>query len=123
MRVRLVAVALSCAMISGAAAADLGAHRRATKERSYRIPEPAFTWSGFYVGLTAGYGWGNARFDTATAGAGSTFRTSGGNIGSTLGYNMQSGSIVYGLEADLSVNWLKGSSSAAPCATCEASNP
>lgn len=123
MRIRLAAVALSCAMISASAAADLGARMPPSKAPSYFTPAPAFTWSGFYVGLTGGYGWGNARFDTGAT-TGNTFRTSGGNFGSTLGYNMQSGAIVYGLETDLSLNWVKGANSAvAPCPSCEASNP
>ena len=80
---------------------------------------PVFTWTGGYV-LTAGYG-DNAPFYTLAVGTGSTFRTSDGNIGSTLGYNLQSGSMVYGLETDLSMNWLRGTNSAAaPCASCDA---
>jgi outer membrane immunogenic protein len=120
MRVRLTAIAFSCAMISAAAAADLGV--LPAKAPSYIAPAPVATWSGFYVGLTGGYGWGNARFDTPAV-SGSSFRTSGGNIGSTLGYNMQAGAFVYGLETDINVNWLKGTNStAAPCAICEVSN-
>ena len=127
MAIRLAtAAALSCALISAAAATDLPA-RMPTKARaapSYFIPAPVFTWTGWYMGLTGGYDWGNARFDTSITGAGSTFRTSGGNIGSTLGYNFQSGSIVYGLETDLSLNGARGTNSAiAPCASCEVRNP
>ena len=124
MRARLISAALiSCAMISVAAASDLPT-RVATKAPTSFSPAPLFTWTGWYVGLTAGYGWGNARFDTPAAGTGGTFRPNGANIGSTLGYNMQSGSIVYGLETDLSVNWLKGTNSAvAPCGICEVRNP
>ncbi|MBI4365524.1 MAG: porin family protein [Deltaproteobacteria bacterium] len=123
MRVWLTAVALSCAMIGASAAADLGARTLPTKGPTFFTPAPAFTWSGLYVGVSGGYGWGNARFDSAIDGTGSTFRTRGGIASGTLGYNMQAGAIVYGLETDLGPSWIKGTNSAAvPCANCEVTN-
>jgi outer membrane immunogenic protein len=132
MRARVITAALiSCAMISVAAASDLPT-RVATKAPTSFSPAPLFTWTGWYAGLTAGYGWGNASFsevndndvDPLSPETGSTFRTRGANIGSTLGYNMQSGAVVYGLETDLNVNWLRGTTSAAdPCVSCEVRNP
>jgi outer membrane immunogenic protein len=121
MRARLAAIALSFAMTSASAAADLG--KRAPYGPSYYAPVSAFTWTGLYFGVTGGYGFGNARLDNATT-TGGTFKTNGANLGSALGYNMQSGSIVYGVETDISVNWVKGTNGAVvPCPSCEASNP
>ena len=63
-----------------------------------RAPAPApllavapFSWNGFYVGLHAGYGF--ARGDTVG------IHTVGGG---QIGYNIQYGSLVYGIEGDIS---------------------
>jgi outer membrane immunogenic protein len=88
------------------------------------------TWSGFYIGANAGYGWGGAdnnlaitdgpapaacHFCSVPIGVGgvggndlglaqaagsSTFNPKGFVGGAQLGYNWQQGSWVYGLEAD-----------------------
>ena len=42
-------------------------HRRPTRRRS----APAWTWAGFYVGGTIGYGWGDSNTDTAFGDPGS----------------------------------------------------
>jgi outer membrane immunogenic protein len=93
-------------------------------------PEPVFSWTGFYIGVNAGGSWsdeginyanpfttaGNI-FATCAAPAGvaavpvltvpnpfnlSTDCSSAGSFlgGAQIGYNWQSGAIVYGLEAD-----------------------
>ena len=76
---------------------------------------PASTWTGFYVGVNAGYGWqgsnDNSIFVPAgtfvTAPAASGVVTYGDNEGDgfvgggQVGYNYQIGQIVLGVEADL----------------------
>jgi outer membrane immunogenic protein len=52
---------------------------------------PSTDWSGFYLGINGGDGWGKD--------GGS--RSSGGMAGGTIGYNVQTGPTVYGIEADL----------------------
>lgn len=63
---------------------------------------PAFTWTGFYVGANAGYGWstGTSRYyDPAFGYAGGS---SGGFVGGgQLGYNYQFGMFVLGAETDI----------------------
>jgi outer membrane immunogenic protein len=80
---------------------------------------PVFTWTGFYVGVNAGYGWHND--DNATAvgvpagvvGVGSVPGNDGFVGGGQIGYNYQIGSFVVGLEADLQWADLGGSNGSA----------
>jgi outer membrane immunogenic protein len=77
-----------------------------------------YNWQGSYVGANAGWGFGNAKLNTSTVFSGtgyfaSTSVTSIGNVGrqsvspdgftsgAQLGFNRQSGNIVYGFEGGL----------------------
>ena len=85
---------------------------------AYVVP-PLYNWTGFYVGINGGYGWGTSSFSAPfTTGS---FDTSGGLVGGTLGYNWQSGQVVFGLEGDLDWTSIRGSS---PCgaSSCETRN-
>ena len=68
-----------------------------------------YNWSGFYVGINGGYGWGGSNWrdlgDGSTTG---NFNVSGGVLGGTLGYNMQTGAWVLGVEGDLDWSNIKG---------------
>ena len=68
-----------------------------------------FNWTGFYIGVNGGYGWGTSDWSSAVT-AGSA-KPKGGLLGGTLGYNLQTGVWVWGLEADLDYSWMKGSDS------------
>ena len=73
------------------------------------IPPPTFTWAGPYLGVTVGYANGFQNFDDlGGAFLGypglSSDQSKGFAAGGTIGFNLQAGSLVYGLEADLS--WL-----------------
>jgi outer membrane immunogenic protein len=62
---------------------------------------PVFTWTGFYAGLNAGYGWnvGDSRYYDPAFRNG---KRSGGFVGGAqAGYNYQFGMFVGGLETDL----------------------
>ena len=65
-----------------------------------------FSWSGIYVGLNGGYGWGTSSW-TSAATTGDT-KPKGWLAGGTLGYNLQTGVWVWGLEGDLDVSTIKG---------------
>jgi outer membrane immunogenic protein len=84
-------------------AADLP--RPAYKAPIYTAP---FSWTGFYVGLNGGYGWGKSSW-TSTLGTTGDFNTTGYLFGGTLGYNLQTGVWVWGLEGDLDYSTIKGS--------------
>jgi len=85
-----------------------------------RAPAPtsgssAPVWTGFYAGLSAGYAWGKHRTryyaNGALAGDHGSDDINGGLIGGAVGYNHQIGSLVIGVEGDLSISGLRGSSS------------
>ena len=112
MRTRLltfVAVGLGAALAQPASAADL------SMPPIYKAPPPAyFTWTGWYLGLNGGGGWGQTSH-TATFGAvgapaltTGNFNTRGGLAGGTIGYNYQLGQWLVGAEADLDWSNIRG---------------
>lgn len=80
-------------------------------------PAPlAYDWSGFYAGVNAGYAWGetegtdiNGWLDFPDYKSSLTADGDGLTAGGQLGYNMQSDSLVFGVEADLSYLDVSGS--------------
>jgi outer membrane immunogenic protein len=106
-------------MIGGSAtAADLGP-RPVYKAPPAVAPMPIFSWTGPYVGLFAGYGWGKADATEPINAATGFFYNFGSSPysfdadgffgGGTLGYNWQSGAFVLGVEGELGYLGLKGS--------------
>lgn len=85
---------------SNAQAADLPS--RYSPAASYNAL-PVFTWTGFYAGLNAGYGWnvGDSRFYDPTFGSIPGRRHGGFVGGAQAGYNYQFGMFVAGVETDL----------------------
>ncbi len=99
---------LAVAMAAPSLAADL-------PRPAYKAPiyvAPAFSWSGFYVGLNGGYGWGRSNW-TNVGGATGDFNATGYVIGGTLGYNLQTGVWVFGIEGDIDYSNIKGTTTAA----------
>jgi outer membrane immunogenic protein len=95
-RILLLSAAAMVAASMSANAADL---RRAPPMPTKAAPPayvPAFSWNGLYIGVNGGGGWGSSRSDLTQRTS-----TSGGTAGGTIGYNMQMGSWVLGLEADM----------------------
>lgn len=75
-----------------AAAADLGIYE--PPPAPVYTPAPAFTWTGPYIGLQGGYGWGTG---------------DGWHGGAYMGYNFQTGSNwVLGIEGDVNASNKKG---------------
>ena len=116
----IIATGALLALATASHAADLPSRKTAP------APAPAAElvqkWSGFYAGLTAGYGWSSNKTDANYGTTGNSLFNSGmsagidagllplsigssnnGSLtgGATIGYNAQYGSAVYGLEADL----------------------
>jgi outer membrane immunogenic protein len=112
LRFAVVGLAASALFTPAAWAADLGGGPpvySSVKDAPYVRP---FTWTGLYLGAHLGYGW----TDTDWSFVGSSFSGtgSGGLLGGQIGYNIQSGRFVYGLEGDASSSWIDGSTGCAP---------
>ena len=111
---------MAAAMASPSFAADL-------PRPAYKAPvyvAPYFSWTGFYVGINGGYGWGSSNWSSAVTSGNP--KPKGGLVGGTIGYNLQTGSFVFGAEGDFDASWIKGtdSSGAGVCAGigCQTSN-
>jgi outer membrane immunogenic protein len=112
MRKYLISAASLLALSASALAADLPSRRAPAPAAEL----PIFTWTGFYVGVNAGYGFSDFKGRDIALPAGSvvnspgtdgTLRVTGGTAnedgfvgGGQVGYNQQIGSLVIGLEAD-----------------------
>jgi outer membrane immunogenic protein len=85
----------------------LGSYSALGAERS-----PAYSWTGFYVGVNGGGGWGHSRHDFEAAGTTTgDYRISGGTAGGTLGANLQAGGLLLGVEGDMNWSDIGGSDS------------
>jgi outer membrane immunogenic protein len=105
-KIHIAAASLAIAS-SSALAADL-------PTQSYKSPPvvaQVYNWTGVYVGVNGGYGWGTQdplilfsnRFDRTS------LDINGGMIGGTIGAQIQQGYVVLGLEGDLDWANIKGS--------------
>jgi outer membrane immunogenic protein len=99
---------LFAAIVAGAGAA--GAADLAVKAPVFKAPPPVILsdWSGFYIGIHGGYGWGHtsidrpAFFDDDVRLGSLDASPKGGVFGGHAGYNWQYGAVVTGLEVDYS---------------------
>jgi outer membrane immunogenic protein len=97
------ACALAFATTSLSHAADMPRDRYAEPAPSY------FSWSGFYLGLYGGYGWGQSDWSgSITTGS---LSPAGGLFGGTVGFNVQNWGLVFGVEGDAAGNWMRDSNS------------
>jgi outer membrane immunogenic protein len=103
--------ALGLIAAGAASAADLPSRKGPVMAPIYA---PVFTWTGFYVGANAGYGFGqidstNLGVIGGAGGIGSFDDPDGFIGGGQIGYNYQMGQWVFGLEADFQGADLKAS--------------
>ena len=85
------------------------AARAADLPRPYKAPAgivaPAYAnWTGFYVGINGGYGFGTSTWDVPAVSP----DPKGAMAGGTVGYNFQTGQWVWGLETDIDWSGMKG---------------
>jgi outer membrane immunogenic protein len=69
-----------------------------------------FSWTGFYIGANAGYGWSNASGTLTTTTGSEPFNFTGNGFvgGAQMGYNWQAGPAVFGAEADFQGTTISG---------------
>jgi outer membrane immunogenic protein len=91
------------AMLVAPFAANAADLRAPTYKAPAYVAPLAPSWTGFYVGLNAGYGFGTADFGAVE------LEPSGFVAGGTIGYNLQTGSWVWGIEADIAYSNLNDS--------------
>ena len=109
-----VVVAATLLSVGAASAADLPAR---TYSKAPAVVAVVYNWTGFYIGVNAGYGWGTDHTNLTTDADGApggpfsallaqannaASRPQGFIGGPQAGYNWQSGRLVAGLEADIS---------------------
>lgn len=112
--------ALAVVTVMGSAnAADIQ-RRQAMPAKAPMYVQQAYNWTGSYIGINGGAGWGSSDFSSPLAT--SSFRTSGGLVGGTIGYNWQANQTVFGLEGDLDWSNIRGSSACGVGRTCETRN-
>jgi outer membrane immunogenic protein len=88
---------LAATFTSGlSAAADLAPRYYPQPIARAPVYYPVYSWTGFYLGINGGGGWGSSQWD----GVGG-FNVSGGVIGGTIGYNWQIGRFLIGAEGDV----------------------
>jgi outer membrane immunogenic protein len=81
---------------------------------------PFFTWTGFYLGINAGYAFGDTRWtNTLTGLSTGDFNTDGFIVGGTAGYNWQLGSAIFGIEGDFDWSNVKGATNLNCAPNCE----
>jgi outer membrane immunogenic protein len=103
----VLGLALSIGMAS---AADLSRPPPPPTKAPPYVP-PYYNWTGFYIGINGGGGWGHSNWDPWPG----SFNTSGGLVGGTVGYNWQFGQWVWGLEGDADWSDIKGTTTGPGC--------
>ncbi len=101
MRKILLTAAAFAALVGPAVAADLPSTK---SPAAYVAQEQPFNWTGFYVGVEGGADWANTSGPATNASGAwpAPYRINSalGLLGGYVGYNYQSGSVVFGLEGN-----------------------
>lgn len=111
----LLGAAVVFASSTAAFAADAVYEPIPTAPEAVAAP-PAYSWAGGYVGLNAGYGWGEADFNNGGVAFQDDF--DGARFGGFVGYNWEvSSGFIAGVEADLNYDWNENSYAAGDVST------
>ena len=108
MRASLLGLVAGATLAQGALAADLGGGpRRSVKDEGLPYVVP-FTWTGLYIGAHVGYGWSDLDWQFELSPIATGQDGSGWLGGGQIGYNLQRGALVFGIEADISSTNIDG---------------
>jgi outer membrane immunogenic protein len=122
---RIVVAGLFSLVAASALAADLPQAPPPQAPAAYIPPlAPVYNWSGIYVGINGGWGFGTAKF-TVPAGATGSVSDNGGVVGGTLGFNYQMSAFVFGVEGDIDYSGINTGSTATVCGVagvCQSGN-
>ena len=118
-KILLAGAALAALTVAGSAvAADIEV---APAYKSAPLIVPTYDWTGFYIGVNAGYSWGNSSNTYTITGFpafASTTHMNGDVVGGQAGYNWQvNRNWVIGIEADFQGTGQKGTDTPAPIIT------
>jgi outer membrane immunogenic protein len=121
-RILFTTVSLSVlSLMSPALGADLSPYIKAPGGVA-----PAYDWSGFYVGVFGGGGFGNHNINNGTPTGFATFLntydSTGAVAGGEIGYNFQSGHYIVGVEATGFWSSIKGSDASQQLGLIDADN-
>jgi outer membrane immunogenic protein len=105
----------AAALAAFAAVGTAGAADLPYKAPPMAVAAPSWNWTGTYVGIEGGGGWGRTQqMDVAGVTTGS-FTQSGGTFGGTSGIQIQYGSWVFGAESDFSWSNINGTVTTPVC--------
>jgi outer membrane immunogenic protein len=113
LQIRIAAAALLTTSLA-ANAADLPS-RPVFREPAV-VQAPAYNWTGLYIGINGGFGWGRqdplalitSQYDAFD------FNINGWMVGATFGAQIQSGRVLLGIEGDVDWANIKGSAVVTP---------
>ena len=111
------ALASMAALMGTAAAADLPPRPAPAPYYKAPVAVPVYNWTGFYIGINGGGGFGRSAWDST-----GNFNISGGLVGGTVGYNYQFGQGVVGLEGDIDWANINGTTNTACPFGCKTSD-
>jgi outer membrane immunogenic protein len=112
-----VGILTLAALANPAFAADLSRRYEPMPTKAPPYIAQVYNWTGFYIGVNGGGGWGQSNWDRT-----GDFDVSGGLVGGTVGYNWQTGPWVLGVEGDLDWSNINGNTFNGCAPGCKTTN-
>lgn len=112
---KILSLLFASVAVSACASAAVAADLPSTKAPPPApVVEPAYNWTGFYLGGQLGYGWGQEsdNFSAVTGYPLGHFNVGGAVGGVHVGYDQQVNNFVFGILADVDLSGISGGKSA-----------